>query len=377
MSCLKAFKIIISVFLVCALLTGCGTNQNLKDLVIVEGVAIDNSKQKVKLSVQTLNVGMSSGVEKPEGNMTVNSSSQGETIIDAISSMSNSMSKHMFFGQNKIIMFGREVCEKDFKDKVDYFLRSNDSRADVTVCMVDGEASKVLESSENDAHVPVENIVNLINTGEKTGKSIHLVTEDLLNAYSDKTTDEYLPVLSLDKKSKTARLSGVAIFSDDKLAKVLDEEETLGFMLITGRIEDCLIEFDNEKFGKIGVEIANEYSNKYVKIVDGRVKFCVDIKGKLLINEMEKGITNKINKQDMELIESQAEQEISRLCNKAFSVCQQNDSDSLRVGEYLAKASPKSYELLADEWEGYFKSVEFSTNINLSQKKISDNTQLD
>ena len=377
MSCLKAFKLIISLVLICTVLTGCGTRQNLKDLVIVEGMAIDNIKQEVKLSVQTLNVGMSSGVEKPEGNMTVNSSAQGDTIIDAVSSMSNSMSKRMFFGQNKIIMFGKEVCEKDFKDKVDYFLRSNDARADVAVCMIDGEASKVLESSENDAHVPVENIVSLIYTGEKMGKSIHLITEDLLNAYGDRTTDACLPVLKVDEKSENAKLSGVAIFSDDKLVKVLDEEETLGFMLITGRIENCLIEFENEKFGKIGVEVTNEYCNKYVKIVDENVKFCVEIKGKLLINEMEKGITNKINKQDMDQIASQAEQEVIRLCTNAFSVCQQNGSDSLRVGEYLAKASPKSYELLADEWDSYFKNVLFEADVKLSQKKISDNTQLD
>ena len=356
---------------------GCGTRQNLKDLVIVEGISIDNSDEKVKINVQTLNVGMSSGVEKPEGNMTINTGAEGDTIIDAVSALSESMSRQMFFGQNKIIMFGREVCEKDFKDKVDYFLRSNDARADVIICMVDGEASSVLESGENDAHVPVENIVSLISTGEDIGKSMYLMTEDLLNVYGDKTTDISMPVLKLDEKSKTAKLSGIAIFRDDKLAKILDEEETLGFAIIRGKVDNFLIEFESEKFGEIGVEVTNEYSKKHVKIVDGRVVFCVKINGKLLINEMEKGITNKINKNDMDQIASQAEQELVRLCNKVFSVCQQNDSDSLRVGEYLAKSSPESYDLLAPDWKGYFKNVELSVDVHLSQKKISDNTQLD
>lgn len=377
MSFLKIFKILLSVILVCALLTGCGTKQNLKDLIIVEGMAIDNNGGESELSVQILNVGMSSGVEKPAGNMTVISSARGKTIIDAISNMSNSMSKQMFFGQNKIIIFGREVCEDDFKDKVDYFLRNNDARADVAVCMADMQALKVLQSSEDDAHVPVESIVNLLHTGESLGKSLYLMTEDLLNIYGDKTTDIAMPVLTFEEKTKNAKLNGIAIFSDDKLAKILDEEETLGFLLIMGKVENCLIEFQNSKFGRVGIEITNEMCSKHIEIKDGNVEFCVKISGKLLINEMEKGITSEINKDDMDIISAQAEQELVRLCNKAFKTCQEYESDSLRVGEYLAKDSPQSYELLSDEWDGYFKTVKLNASAKLTYKKISDNTRLD
>lgn len=377
MSYLKVFKIFLSVILICTVLTGCGTKQNLKDLVIVEGMAIDNNGDDIELSIQTLNVGMSSGVEKPSGNMTVISSASGKTVIDAVSNMSNLMSKQMFFGQNKIIMFGKEVCESDFKDKVDYFLRSNDARADVAVCMVDMQASKVLESSENDAHVPAESMVNLLHTGESLGKSLYLMTEDLLNVYGDKTTDISMPVLTLNKETGNAKLNGIAIFSDDKLAKILDEEETLGFLLISGKTKNCMVEFENEKFGRIGVEIINERSKRSVEIEDGNVKFCVDISCKLLINEMEKGIAVEISKDDMDIISSQAEQEVARLCHKAFNVCQEYKSDSLRVGEYLAKDSPESYKLLSDEWDSYFQTVKLSINTKLTHKKISDNTQLD
>lgn len=373
---MKNFRGTLCLFLAFLVLSGFVHHNNLKDLVIIEGMAVDNVEDKVEVTLQSLNVGKSTGVEKPEGNMTVNSSASGKTIIDALGYMSKSLSNEMFFGNNKIIIFGKSVCEADFRDKLDYFLRSSDARPDIAVCMVDGKASSLLESSENDAHVPAQNIVNLINTGQDIGKSIYFVTDDLLNSYCDKTSDVFLPVLKINEKSETAQLSGVALFSDERLVKIIDDDTLLGFLLITGRLKSCVVEFDNEKFGKIGVEITSERVYKSVSVNDGKVVFNVKIKGELLINEMENGISTQLESGDMKEIASQAEQEINSLCRLAFSECQRCSSDALRVGEYLASASPQDYEKMSDSWQEHFKNADISIDTHLKLKKISDNTLL-
>ena len=58
---------------------------NLKNLIVIEGVGIDNDEDGVQLTVQSLNPGKSTGVEKPEGNMTINTVEKGTTIVEAIS----------------------------------------------------------------------------------------------------------------------------------------------------------------------------------------------------------------------------------------------------------------------------------------------------
>ena len=65
------------------------------------------------------------------------------------------------------------------------------------------------------------------------------------------------------------------------------------------------------------------------------------------------------------------------LINSLLTACQEHDSDSIRVGEYLAKDSPESYELLSDDWNKYFKTVSFSVKSDINLKKISDNTQIE
>ncbi len=368
----KLFKIIVCIALICSVFSGCMHQTNLKNLIVIEGVGIDNDEDGVQLTVQSLNPGKSTGVEKPEGNMTINTVEKGTTIVEAISNLNKAMSKELFFGHNKIIVFSREICETDLNNKLDYFLRSSDARADVAVCMADGDAKKVLENSEDGAHVPVENMVYLIGNGQKMGTSIYITTNDLLNLYADKTTDMYLPVLKERADQDNVELSGIAIFSNDKLSYILDEEETLGFMLMSGKIKNCYLEIHDEDLGNIGIEVIPTKIKKKVDIVDGGVVFKVDVKGHLMINEVEKGIANVLKEEHLKMICSKAEEKISYLCSRAFSACQEHDSDSIRVGEYLAKDSPESYELLSDDWNKYFKTVSFSVKSNINLKKISD-----
>ena len=373
----KLFKIIVCIALICSVFSGCMHQTNLKNLIVIEGVGIDNDEDGVQLTVQSLNPGKSTGVEKPEGNMTINTVEKGTTIVEAISNLNKAMSKELFFGHNKIIVFSREICETDLNNKLDYFLRSSDARADVAVCMADGDAKKVLENSEDGAHVPVENMVYLIGNGQKMGTSIYITTNDLLNLYADKTTDMYLPVLKERADQDNVELSGIAIFSNDKLSYILDEEETLGFMLMSGKIKNCYLEIHDEDLGNIGIEVIPTKIKKKVDIVDGGVVFKVDVKGHLMIIEVEKGIANVLKEEHLKMICSKAEEKISYLCSRAFSACQEHDSDSIRVGEYLAKDSPESYELLSDDWNKYFKTVSFSVKSNINLKKISDNTQIE
>lgn len=373
----KVFRIIVCIVLICFVFTGCMHQTNLKNLIVIEGIGIDNSNDGLQLTVQSLNPGKSTGVEKPEGNMTINTVEQGKTIVEAISNLNKAMSKELFFGHNKIIVFSREICETDLNNKLDYFLRSSDARADVAVCMADGDAKKVMENTEDGAHVPVENMVYLIGNGQKMGTSIYVTTNDLLNLYSDKTTDMYLPVLKERADQDNVELGGIAIFSNDKLAYVLDDEETLGFMIITGKIKNCYIEVYDEALGNVGVEVIPTKVKKEIQIVDGGVVFNVEVNGHLMINEVQNGVANILNEKHLKSICSKTEEKISYLCSRAFSACQKYESDALRVGEYLAKDNPKSYKLLSDEWDEYFKTVKLSVKSDIILKKISDNTQIE
>jgi spore germination protein KC len=377
MSLLKGFKIVICAVLIASLMTGCMNTVHLKDMAIIEGIGVDTEEDSVSVIVQTLKLGAESGSETPQGNRTYNTDEDGSTVVNAISNLSKDLAKKLFFGQNKIIVFSRNTAENNFEREVDYFFRSSESRPDVVVCMAESTAKEIIESKENDSGVPCENMVYLLENGQESGVSAYVTVADLLNMYSDKTTDIYLPVVKMKENSDSVQTAGIGLFSDNKLVHITDEEETLGFMLLTGKVENCTVKYQDSQLGLVSVELSSTKVKKNVQIENGNIVFCVNLQMKMIIDEIENGIVTSLDEKAIDDIVSNINSEVERLCRKGFEACTSNNSDCLRVGEYLAKASPNSYDKLSDQWDTYFKTVTLSVNADARLKKLSDNTQLD
>ena len=149
----KLIKSLISIALCLFLFSGCTQNRHLKDLLIVEGVGIDLTESKdIAVTLQSLKIGMSNSSEKPDASMTFNLSANGNTVSSAINSLAKGVSKRTFFGQNKIMVLSQKFVENGVDKYVDYFLRSEDARADVAICVAKKSAKFILESKENDSN---------------------------------------------------------------------------------------------------------------------------------------------------------------------------------------------------------------------------------
>lgn len=371
---MKSFKVLISLLLICIMFTGCTSRNNLKDLSVVEGVGIDLEDDSITAIVQMLNlIKEGSGAEALSGNVTMNTSGTGHTISSAIEQVSKNTSKKLFFGQNRIVVFGMPMAENYLDKSLDYLLRSSYSRSDVTVAIAKNKASEIMESPENDALVPAQTISTLLRQSEKIGYGAHVTTNELLNAYADKTSDIYLPVLAIEEKS--ASVAGVAVYNDTKLTKILNEDETYGFLFLRGRVKRGLLELQDDALGKVGTEILSAKSKAKAEYEGGRVVSKVKIKATAMLDEVENGITDKISDEELENIEKLAEKEIERLCQTAFDACMQSKSDAVRMGEYLAMCDPEAYEKLSDNWEQSLETAELKVDVKFKLSKINDNSE--
>lgn len=92
----KLCKVIFLVIFCAAVFSGCMNTQHLKDLVIVEGMGIDEKNNEIELNIQTLNFQINSSSELPSGNMTTITSASGDMITDSISNLSQKLSKRLF-----------------------------------------------------------------------------------------------------------------------------------------------------------------------------------------------------------------------------------------------------------------------------------------
>ena len=351
----KCIKIFFSLFLCFLLFTGCTGSRHLKDLFIVEGLGIDYYDNNLSVTLQGLKVNVSNASDTPLGNMVVNTSASGTTVSNAINNIAKAVSKRAFFGHNKIIVLSKELAQNDIKNYIDYFLRSEDSRADVAICVSKEKAKFILESKENDANVPSENILFLINNNEETGQSILVNENEFLMLYEDKCSDIYLPVIERKDDESTVKSAGIALFSDNRLAYITNDIETKGFVILNNKAKDVLIQISDEKFGKIDVKLSNIKCKKSASIVENKVYFNVEINADIILGE----------------------KACNEMISKTYNACIYAKSNALRIGKFIARDCPEYYEKHLSDINGGFQKAELNVNSYINLEKISDNSQLE
>lgn len=360
--------------MIASLFCGCTQRKNLKDLSVVEGMGIDFDGEYVVITVQGLNLAKEgSGAEALSGNVTMNTTGKGKNITSAIENASESLSKTLFFGQNRILVFGMDMA-KDYMDKsLDYLLRSASSRADVSVCISEDEALKIMESTENDSLVPAQTISQLLDTEEKNGLGIDISVYELLNLYTDKTSDIYFPVVRAGEKNVS--ISSIAIYDDDNIVSFLDKTQTRGFLFLKNKITTGMLVVNSEEFGEIGVGIIDTRTRAKVKSEGGKIIYSVKIKSNLVLDEVENGVTNQIVEKDIAEIEKLVQKEIENICTDTFTECVSKGSDCLRIGEMLAMCCPDEYAKLSDNWDDNLKNVQFEISAKCNLKRINENSK--
>ena len=252
----KAAQIIVCICLAAGVLGGCQNAQGLSDLTIIQGVGIDKSDDKTKVSLQYLNLNKSSSADSIGDKITAVASGEEQTVNGAIFNASKVLSKSMFFGQNKIIVFGSDYIQDGLRRGADYLIRSVDSRPDVLLALSSEKASDIIESKENDARIPTESIYELLTVGEQSGYSAAVTVNQLQNLYIDDMTDVYLPILSPGEDC--VKCDGIAFFSKENYAAALNDDETFGFLLIKGRAKGGTLEIESSSLGNICAQINDE-----------------------------------------------------------------------------------------------------------------------
>ena len=373
----KCIKIFFSLFLCFLLFTGCTGSRHLKDLFIVEGLGIDYYDNNLSVTLQGLKVNVSNASDTPLGNMVVNTSASGTTVSNAINNIAKAVSKRAFFGHNKIIVLSKELAQNDIKNYIDYFFRSEDSRADVAICVSNEKAKFILESKENDANVPSENILFLINNNEETGQSILVNENEFLMLYEDKYSDIYLPVIERKDDESTVKSAGIALFSDNRLAYITNDIETKGFVILNNKAKDVLIQISDEKFGKIDVKLSNIKCKKSASIVENKAYFNVEINADIILGEIEKGTQNKLSKKDNKRLCALVEKACNEMISETYNACIYAKSNALRIGKFIARDCPEYYEKHLSDSNGGFQEAELNVNSYINLEKISDNSQLE
>lgn len=369
----KAIKLLFVFVLAGVLIAGSGGNKNLSDLTVVQGLAVDMTEKNVSVTLQYLNLAKSTGgTDTLAKNITATATGESVNISEAISSVSKNLSRAVFFGQNKVIVIGMDYAKSGVSKGMDYMLRSVDSRPDVYLALASNSGASIIKNSERNARVPAKNIYDLIDVSAENGNGVFVTVNDVLDLYSDETSDFFLPVLN--EKGDSVYCCGVAVFSDEKYALTLTPYQTFGFNLLNGEIKSGTMTVKNNSLGIVGVQITKDNVKKSVTVDGNKIYFNCDITLNVVLNDVEKGITVRVNDKSIAEIEKSVGSKAKEQCLSAFETCSQAGTDPFVVGKYLAKSNSAVYEYYKKSPSDNIKKVIPNFNVRARLTKINDNS---
>jgi spore germination protein KC len=157
---------------------------------------------------------------------------------------------------------------------------------------------------------------------------------------------------------KSFIVDGTAVYSGDKLAGWLNEDEGMGAMFITRQAHGGEIPFAFKSPEKNSSYVFRSTSTRVKPVIsqDG-ITFQVMIKGRGELTEDKNAAIDLTRESDIKAAEQLVDQVVARHCQEAVSKCQSLNADIFGFGDLIHKSDPAFWKQISDRWRDYFPGV--------------------
>lgn len=349
-----------------------GKPSEISDRVMIHAVGVDPSDEGYKVTMQVFSPEGSGGETALDPSMPNVSLVKGEgsTVSKAVQQCMLKLGGDVFLGQNRIIIFGRDVDLSKKDELFSYFLLSSEAFLNVNCAAAEDTAEKLLELPLSGNSIASEKFPSLIQSGEKAGTCAACTFTELLDSMDCAEQTVILPVISIVKKQKKAPSS-----DDSSSEEKLEDDSPIaiqnGALYVGGKYKTDI------SCEQMGLAAAINGTGHYVRIDSGdetKVSRTFRIRTREVSADMtDDGIVIKIscrtspsdpqlntsplsrideNQKTAALIGDKAQE----LCDE---LCQNHSAELIGADKYLKRFYPKLFLKYKDNPEELYSHVSF------------------
>ncbi|MBR1416297.1 MAG: Ger(x)C family spore germination protein [Bacilli bacterium] len=291
----------ILLLLILFLCSSCYDYQEVNDLAIVSGMAIDYIDDNYYLTYEVINT-----KNDKEDTNSYTYTSSGNTISLAIENINKMIPKKVSLSHLDIVIISKSLANHGLYNISDYFFRNNKITTNFYLVMSNINPKNILENKSENYQV---NSIAIKNILKENKIDIHEQFDYLISYIMDNSKNIVIPSVKLDNN---IIIDNYAMFKGDKFYSYLDEEDNKVFKLLKNK-------------GKITYDIndtnINIKNNKTSVYVDDK-KYIINIKTLAYIEEKNMDV-------NYNLLEELAKKELKEKINNFILKELDNDIDIL------------------------------------------------
>lgn len=362
------------------ILTGCYDNKELNDIAILTATEINKINNNFIINAQVVNPqapDKSSNIEAPF----IIYTGTGKTIQEAYRQIKLSSSRYLYPEHLQIVIINENIAKEDITQILDFYLRDPSIRTEFNVLIGKDEniistttpidqisSSSILKTLETNNRF--QGVTNLTTLNELTIMSLNPNTEIILPSIKiDNINDESDTTQNTDstKVNSMYKLSGLAIFKNNKLLDYLTDNESFSYNIIKNHINSSIITYECEKDKYLSAEIISSKS----KITTKNQKINIDINIKATINESACNL-NLNHNNNLKLLENNLSTYLkNNISNDINTIRNKYNSDVFGFLDEIYKHDYKTYLKVKDNWYNEtYKTIpiNINTKINIISK---------
>lgn len=348
----------------------------LKNRLIIEGIGVDydNEKNEYIVTAQTLNTSQSGGEESTPEKPFINYSANGKTIAEALNMLSDATGKNPLFSQNRVIIFGKSLSGSEKVKSLDFFAREYTARADVLVASSKGDAADIFAVESGEGEITAKVIEEAIIECGKNSVSVNTELFNAVNLSLEENTSFTMPLIEISKERNgekaAVRVSGTYVYTDGEEMNTLDSEETMFFLLLTGKAENGTFSVSAND-SEAALDLIKCKTKIDVSSNKGAPKFDITVKCDADMIEYDTEKIGFVSADDAEKVKEAAEEYLKKgmyeLLEKQLG---EEKCDIFRFGRRFMKKYPDEYENIKNDWESILSEIQYTVNTNVNIRRI-------
>ena len=304
----KTISIILISILILLTLTGCKyENNSIENQAYVIALGIDKGKENLlKLSFQFATPSSDSTSSSSSGSETTTTTVECSSISSGFNLMNSYISKKLNLSHCKVIIFSEELASIGIAEEIQTLINKIQIRPEASIIISKCSASDFIENAKPNLMSLIAKYYEIIVTsGKYTGYYYNSTLENFYSSleeglieptamlgginvenlhYIDKNINyididsSYVAGTSLVEDENLIQLMGTAVFKDGKLVGELNGQETISHLIVTNKLEQCIINvpdpFSSDNLISVSISL-NNTKNK-VEFVNNSPFITVD-----------------------------------------------------------------------------------------------------
>ena len=367
---MKKTKLLI-ILLILPLITSCWDERLLKDTRIVYLAGFDTAENNNYLTTTIIRDIIIS--ESNRGHTSVSDElvmGKGSTMSETGLKINRSVTGDFDLAKARVIMFGKEVAERDIYRLLDGIYRNPRVNLHSKFALADNTANEIITHLANDEMQKGEFLYEMIASGEENTEIQEITLRSIRTYLFDDGKDFTVPVLSLDEEDSKVKVTGAALFHDRSFTgETLNPDEITMLLLLMGRRSEQAIltkKLDGEDNVQVSFNVRNVSKKKNLEIKE---KIHVDIELELVVEVVDYPPDHLEKQEAIDHLNKQLSEILTERADALFKKLQTNQSDLLGLGRDLMAYHPDIWKEI--KGENYYEEIVVNPKVKVKVGKIN------